>query len=152
VTPPPTLGHETISARLTRVLDPFVASHKLGLVYRPKAVMHFEGSEVEPDLMVRQPGGRDTTWDNAPVPILVVEILSPSTRRRDHEQKRELYMDAGVAEYWIVNPERREIRSIRDGQKDRVEAERIEWSPPGVEDVLTISMSDVFGPASDQNG
>src|SRR5262249_38684948 len=138
VTPPPTPDHETISARLTRLLDPFVASHHLGFVYRPKAVMHFQGSEVEPDLMVRQPGGRDTTWDNAPVPILVVEILSPSTRRRDHEQKRELYMDAGVAEYWIVNPERREIRSIRSGQTDRINAERIEWSPAGVEDVLTI--------------
>jgi hypothetical protein len=45
-----------------------------------------------------------------------------------------------------------QTRSIRAGQKDCVEAERMEWSPPGVEDVLTISMSDVFGPASDQNG
>jgi hypothetical protein len=80
VTPPPTLDHETTTARLTRRLDPLVAAHRLGLIYHPKAVMRFEGSEVEPDLMVRQPGVRKATnWDSASVPSLVVEVLSPST-------------------------------------------------------------------------
>lgn len=53
-------------------------------------------AELEPDLMVRQPqtGGRD--WDDAPTPILVVEVLSGSTRRRDLGEKRQLYLDARV--------------------------------------------------------
>ena len=55
VTPPPTDPHETIAARLSRLLDPYVAEHGLGYVYHPRAVMRFDGSEVEPDLMVRQP-------------------------------------------------------------------------------------------------
>jgi Uma2 family endonuclease len=56
VTPAPTVGHETILARLTRLLDPYVEAHDLGLVYRPKAVIRIgTDSEVEPDLMVRQP-------------------------------------------------------------------------------------------------
>src|SRR2546430_9950820 len=55
VTPPPTDEHETILARLTRLLDPYVAAHGLGFIYHPRAVLRFEGSEVEPDLMVRQP-------------------------------------------------------------------------------------------------
>jgi Uma2 family endonuclease len=146
VTPPPTFDHETIAARLTRLLDPFVATHQLGFIYHPKAVMRFEGSEVEPDLMVRQPGDRKaTTWDNAPVPILVVEVLSPSTRRRDHGPKRELYLDAAVAEYWIVDPDRQEIRSIRANHDDRVERARLTWSPPGVTQSLTIELREVFG-------
>src|SRR5215471_16894481 len=77
VTPPPSDDHETIIARLSRRLDPFVAAHGLGFVYRPRSVVRAEGSEVEPDLMVRAlkaPGGRD--WDDAPRPILVVEVLS----------------------------------------------------------------------------
>jgi Uma2 family endonuclease len=36
----------------------------------------------------------------------VIEILSPSTRRRDERLKRELYERVGVAEYWVVDSER----------------------------------------------
>ena len=49
VTPPPTDHHETIAARLTTILSPYVVAKGLGLVYHPRAVMQFEGSEVEPD-------------------------------------------------------------------------------------------------------
>lgn len=145
VTPPPTEHHETISARLTRLLDPYVAEHGLGFVYRPRAVMRFEGSEVEPDLMVRQSQGRrDATWDKAPTPILIVEILSGSTRRRDQLQKRNLYMDAAVAEYWLVDPERRTVTSIRAGCVDVVAREQFDWLPPGVSVPLTVDVLRVF--------
>jgi len=50
VTPPPSDDHETITARLTRILDPFVAANSLGMVYHARAVMRFGDSEVEPDL------------------------------------------------------------------------------------------------------
>ena len=56
VTPPPTDAHETIAARLHRLLDPYVAANGLGLIYRPRAVVRIaDDTEVEPDLMVRQP-------------------------------------------------------------------------------------------------
>lgn len=42
-------------------------------------------------------------------PEIVVEILSPSTGFRDQSVKFSLYEDAGVAEYWIVNPETRVV-------------------------------------------
>jgi prevent-host-death family protein len=43
------------------------------------------------------------------VPSLVVEVLSKSTRRKDLIKKLDLYMSCGVSEYWIVNPDNREI-------------------------------------------
>ncbi len=43
------------------------------------------------------------------VPVLVVEILSDTTRSRDIIKKLDLYMCSGVNEYWIVNPENKEI-------------------------------------------
>ena len=146
VTPPPTDPHETIAARLTRLLDPYVEAHGLGFVYRPRAVLRFEGSEVEPDLMVRQPQPHeDATWDEAPIPILVVEILSRSTRRRDQVQKRSLYMDAAVAEYWMIDPERRTITAVRWGREDAVAREDMSWFPAGASAPLTFGLVRVFG-------
>jgi Uma2 family endonuclease len=146
VTPPPTDPHETIAARLTRLLDPYVEREKLGYVYRPHAVMRFDGSEVEPDLMVRQPNANAApTWDNAPIPILVVEIFSPSTRRRDQVQKRSLYMDAGVAKYWMVDAERRTITSVRRGRDDVVAREELVWAPAGVSAAFVLEVARVFG-------
>ncbi|MFI5309794.1 MAG: Uma2 family endonuclease [Gemmatimonadales bacterium] len=145
VTPAPTDNHETIAARLSRILDPYVAAHELGFVYRPRAVLRREGSEVEPDLMVRQPQADPSAdWAEAPLPSLVVEILSDSTRRRDRLQKREFYLDVGVAEYWIVDPVGRSITSIARGRDDVAATDHITWSPPGAAVPLTFEIADVF--------
>jgi len=145
VTPPPTDDHETIAARLTRILDPFIAANGLGMLYHPRAVMQFDGSQVEPDLMVRQPqASRKATWSEAPTPILIVEILSPYTRRRDHVEKRSLYIDAGVEEYWIVDPEENTVTSIRAGRPDVVSRERLVWAPTGAKTTLTLDITSIF--------
>jgi Uma2 family endonuclease len=54
-------------------------------------------------------------------PDLVVEILSPGTRRRDLTTKRELYAQSGVPEYWTVDPDARsvEILTLDDGRHER---------------------------------
>ncbi|MEH7238177.1 Uma2 family endonuclease [Bacillus sp. JJ1562] len=43
------------------------------------------------------------------VPTLVVEVLSKSTRSKDLIKKLDLYMSTGVSEYWIVNPDNKEV-------------------------------------------
>src|SRR5689334_6908083 len=72
VTPPPTVSHETILARLTRILDSYVAANGLGYVYRPRAVIRVDPDvEVEPDLMIRQPpDDLESNWASQPLPIL----------------------------------------------------------------------------------
>jgi Uma2 family endonuclease len=148
VTPPPGDEHETIGARLSELLVPYVREQRLGLVYRPRAVVRHDESEVEPDLMVRQPHpdrrGNDTDWDRAPIPILVVEILSSYTRRRDFNQKKQLYLDAGVAEYWIVDSEAQTISLAKRGETLRVESIRMTWSPAGVALPLTFEVASIF--------
>jgi Uma2 family endonuclease len=42
-------------------------------------------------------------------PTLVVEVLSEATRGRDLVVKRALYLELGVNEYWIVDPDNRTI-------------------------------------------
>src|SRR5438128_8947694 len=103
VTPAPREEHETILALLHQLIGPYVAANDLGAVYRPRAVVRIKGSEVEPDLMVRAVRRRPKkSWEKAPTPILVVEVVSDTTRRRDYGPKRDWYMKSRVAEYWIV--------------------------------------------------
>ena len=145
VTPAPTVDHESIIARLARVLEPYVAAHGLGLIYRPRAVLRFEGSEVEPDLMVRQPpAGKRVRWERVPVPILVIEVLSPFTRRRDREQQRAFYMDAGVAEYWIVDPDGESVTVVRRGSDDVTVPDELLWRPRSDLPALAVPLSDLF--------
>ncbi|MGN0333958.1 MAG: Uma2 family endonuclease, partial [Lachnospiraceae bacterium] len=42
-------------------------------------------------------------------PDLIVEILSPSTRKKDISIKLKKYIGAGVAEYWIVDPDKKTV-------------------------------------------
>ncbi len=146
VTPAPTNQHETIIARLARILDPYVGAQGLGLIYRPKAVFRVERHvEVEPDLMVRQPHPDPRgSWETAPRPILVAEVLSPSTRRRDLDQKRELYMKEGIPEYWIVDGAARTITVVLPEREPLVVSDRLTWAPAGASEPLTFDVARVF--------
>ena len=145
VTPAPTPTHETVCARLTRMLDRYVEREGLGLVYHPRAVLQFEDSEVEPDLMVREEHiGGSSTWASAPIPSLIVEVFSPRTKRRDETQKRDLYMDAGVGEYWMVDPQRRAFVVIRRGHENRIVVDEMTWHPAGTAAPLVFPVAHVF--------
>jgi len=80
-------------------------------------------------------------------PDLVVEILSPSTEIHDRKTKSKLYFQNGVQEYWIVDPQQRNIEVFVPGRHN--------WELVGVfdsEDVLTtrllpgleINLKDIF--------
>lgn len=144
VTPPPSVSHEELASLLARILDTYAAAAGLGRLYRPRAVLRALDSEVEPDLMVRAPTGRNADWADAPLPILVVEILSDSTRRPDHVRKRDFYLEAGVPEYWIVDGEQRMIRVVRSGHADVLVAESLAWHPAGAGDPLIIDVPTFF--------
>jgi Uma2 family endonuclease len=142
VTPPPSEAHETIVARLNALLVPFVIANNLGLVYHPRSVVQVGGERAEPDLMVR-PESPHTGWANAPIPILVVEVLSRSTRERDPGTKRHFYMKVGVAEYWVVDREAAVVRQFRGGEEQRV-ATTLTWAPPGTRATLEIDVRTIF--------
>lgn len=63
-------------------------------------------SVVQPDLLVIcDLDNRNEKDRYIGTPALVVEILSPSTSKKDLAKKLDLYMSTGVEEYWIINPE-----------------------------------------------
>ena len=144
VTPPPSVDHEEVLARLSASLTGYVERHGLGRVYHPRTVIRFEGSEAEPDLMVRSVplGVHGNAWEELPPPRLVVEVLSATTRRRDLANKREYYLDTGAGEYWVLDGERFEIRVIRRGEPDVVVRDSLVWrvvvAEPLVLDVVAL--------------
>lgn len=146
VTPAPSFDHEKVIARLHMLLAPFVMEHGLGYVFSGNPVVHHDGSELIPDLMVRQPGARGTKWADAPVPILVIENLSPTTRRRDREFKKPFYQtEVRIPEYWIVDEPNRSITVVRADGTELTTRDRLIWNPPGVSASLEIALVDVFG-------
>ena len=149
VTPAPSVSHETILARLSRILGPYVEENQLGFVYHPRSVIRVDpDTEVEPDLTVRQPpDDLESNWASLPLPILVVEVASGSTRRRDRVVKRALYTDLAIPEYWMVDRQNRSVRIIR-GDMDIIAGESFEWHPVGTKNSLVISLADVFGPVT----
>jgi len=144
VTPAPSLAHERLAVVLSDMLGDYVRREGIGRVFRPRAVVRFRESEVEPDVMVRPWTEHLTDWDEAPTPLLVVEILSDVTRRRDRGPKRELYLDAGVAEYWIVDGETRTIRVIRREREDTLATDTVTWHAEGAAEPLMIDVRAMF--------
>lgn len=143
VTPPPSDVHQEIVAWLSASLTPFVMEHALGLVHHPRSVVVIGTEQLEPDLMVR-PIAPLRGWEHAPRPILVVEILSRSTRRRDLEARRRFYMRAGIAEYWIVDRHARAVlRCKASGLEERVTTV-LTWSPDGAGASLDLDLAALF--------
>jgi Uma2 family endonuclease len=65
---------------------------------------------VQPDIIVICDTDKvDEKGKYRGIPTLVVEVLSGSTRRKDMVKKTDLYMQTGVQEYWMVDPEKNEI-------------------------------------------
>lgn len=149
VTPPPSDEHETVIARLTAVLVPYVVSNGLGLVYHPRSVIRRRGSEVEPDLMVRRPPPepylRDSDWERVPLPLLVVEVGSGSTRRRDLGAKREFYLELGIPEYWFLDRPDRTLHVVRPGHDDRAVDDVYRWHPDGAAEGLEVRVGELYG-------
>ena len=141
VTPAPRQPHEIVLARLSRLLDPFVATHGLGLTLH-RGVIRVQGSHAEPDLMVRaEPADVNGKWEDSPTPVLVIEVVSPTMWRRDHTQKRDFYREIGVDEYWIVDIEDRSVRVVRLNDEDVVEKEGLVWTPRAGLPPLAISVT-----------
>ncbi|MDJ0976017.1 MAG: Uma2 family endonuclease [Planctomycetota bacterium] len=110
--PAPTYGHESVRMELLRRLMPLVGRGLL--VAAPVDVLVDEHNVVQPDIAVleRIPP-RDTSYVGTP--LVVFEILSPSTADQDRDTKAPKYLALGVREVWLVDPLTRtlELRTRR---------------------------------------
>jgi len=113
VTPVPVPQHEDVLQAINFAFESVVRVQRLGKVYTaPVGVRLTPHDIVQPDIVVVLGNERRSIVRGgviAGVPDVVVEVLSPSTRRHDLVRKMALYLRAGVREYWIADPEERTI-------------------------------------------
>ena len=118
---PPSRIHQKISVELSRQLANYLEGKKCEVYHAPFAVRLFErdgdtpedvDTMVEPDISIVCDQGKLDKHGCKGAPDMVVEILSPSTRRHDRLVKLGLYQRAGVREYWIVNPEDKTVQVL----------------------------------------
>jgi Uma2 family endonuclease len=154
VSPAPSTIHQRSLSRLNRVLDRFVLDHRLGEVFfAPFDILLPEGlaEPVQPDLVFIRAGEEpgDDTQNFQGVPGLVVEVLSPSTRRYDLGTKLGVYLEAGIPEVWFADPVVATIRvhGLSEDRKRYLELSRGgrgEWVTSRVLPGLRIAVSEIF--------
>jgi Uma2 family endonuclease len=81
----------------------------------PEITVGVDLAYLSPDLARAEP--IETTIVEG-VPTLAVEILSPSDRQEDIDDKTDTYLAAGVAQVWLINPRRRSVIVCRANQQD----------------------------------
>jgi Uma2 family endonuclease len=150
--PSPIPRHQIVSMHLSRLVGGWIQENQLGcLLAGPVDVVFAPTDVVVPDLVFVARDRLDIIGEKYidAAPDLLVEILSPSTRRRDEIVKRRLYEREGVGEYWVVDPVREAVRVYRLGEggyrRDAelsAEAGDLLTSPlfPG----LTIRLAEIF--------
>ena len=119
--PSPNVIHQRVSRRLQRILeDYFWKVDSEGEVFvAPLDVTFLDITVVQPDIFYVSGEQKliikDTRIDGQPT--LIVEILSPSTSRKDRLRKLRIYQQAEVQHYWLVNPEEKTLEcfSLQDG-------------------------------------
>lgn len=109
----PTLTHQEILVELSYRIKRYIVEHKgrCKILPAPFAVYVKDDihNYVEPDISVICDRDKLDERGCHGAPDWVIEILSPSSRRMDQVRKLVLYNEAGVREYWIVDPGQRKV-------------------------------------------
>ena len=109
--PAPNYIHQEISANIVSDIIHYIRKQngKCKVFSAPADVKLDDDIIVQPDIFVTcDPNRLDGRYHNG-APDWIIEILSPSTAKRDSNDKLYLYKTHGVREYWIIDPEAKRI-------------------------------------------
>jgi Uma2 family endonuclease len=155
VTPSPAFAHQRVAIALAmRLYQVLLQEHVGTLMMSPSDVRRgdYRRNRVQPDVFVLRgaPGDARTFPLSLSDVILAIEVVSPSSKRLDYEIKRALYLNEGVAEYWIVEPMHRYLTRWRTGATDgeRI-TDSVTWTMDGLSSPLTILLPELFAEALD---
>jgi Uma2 family endonuclease len=123
MTPAPGLKHQRICTKIASQLDALLENCRKCEVLLPVDWQITEDTVVQPDILVVCGDKNDGVKLEKP-PVLVFEVLSPATSRKDRGIKYRLYEEAGVKYYCIVDPETNSVEKyVLQEEKYREEKE-----------------------------
>jgi len=103
---PPTPQHQRIVREILVWLTQLARARGGEAFAAPVELMLDNANVYEPDVLYLRPDSRCVVSEKRLIgaPDLVVEVLSPSTAKRDRQDKYAAYEQHGVSEYWLVDP------------------------------------------------
>ncbi len=112
MSPGPSIEHQGISGEIFRQFANYLFDKTCNVFTAPLDIRIPAADEkdedintvVQPDIVVLCDKGKLDKKGYRGAPVLVVEILSPSTTKKDLSEKYALYERSGVKEYWVVFP------------------------------------------------
>ncbi len=115
MSPAPELFHQRWARKIFVAIERHVESRKLGEVFfAPVDVVLDEKNVVQPDLVFVSTANAGLLERRGIMgaPDLVVEVISPTSLRRDRYDKRELYARFSVREFWLADVANRSIEIL----------------------------------------
>ena len=128
-------------------LETFARAERIAAVFTARGELELDAfTLVQPDLFVLPlvDGRRPRTVKEIGMPLLFVEVLSPSTARFDRVVKRARYQRDGV-EYWIVDLDARLVeRWLPQATGPEILTGAITWQLAGAASMLTLDVTPLF--------
>ncbi len=112
MSPAPTLSHQDITGTLYSSILVYLRKKKIGKVFiSPIDVFINRDNAFQPDIVFVATVNFSILKEDGiyGAPDLVIEILSPGTKKLDLTKKKDAYEKAGVKEYWVVDPVTKEV-------------------------------------------
>jgi Uma2 family endonuclease len=112
----PTVEHQSISMELSKQFASFLAGKPCRVFAAPLDVRPFpredrgDDTVVQPALLVVCDSTKLGKGSVDGPPDLVIEIVSPSNGQRELFLKFQIYLDAGVREYWVIEPDGKKVQ------------------------------------------
>ena len=110
---PPSRIHQKLVSKLTALFNQYITDHHGSCeVYPAPFAVNLDADDkdwVEPDISVICDPNKLTDRGCSGAPDLIIEIVSPASRKMDYSLKNMIYSQAGVREYWIVDPAKEKV-------------------------------------------
>jgi Uma2 family endonuclease len=112
----PTVEHQSISMELSRQFANFLDGKPCRVFAAPLDVRPFpqedrgDDTVIQPDLLVVCDSAKLSKGSMDGPPDLVIEIVSPSNGQKELFLKFQVYLNAGVREYWVIEPEGKKVQ------------------------------------------
>ena len=110
MTPSPVLRHQIAVTKLIVLLHNAIPPGWM-VIAAPMDWKISDFTALQPDILIIEREIREGRYEG--VPLLAVEVLSPSTRHRDIGSKRRAYEDGGLPHYWVVDPDEPSLTVFR---------------------------------------